>query len=113
MVINAGETVAIFTNVVGGGAGVQACVHCTRATQMPLFYADMQAARFCLCLLAVIVITKPLSVVYESVRSAPPRTHPPTHPLQPIPVLEYQAEMHQMNNESGVTETSNIMRNTK
>lgn len=46
MVINAGETVAIFTNVVGGGAGVQACVRCTRATQMPLFYADMRAFVF-------------------------------------------------------------------
>lgn len=74
---------AIFTYVVGGGAGVQACVHCTRATQMPLFDADMQAARFCLCLLAVIVITKPLSVVYESMRTAPLRPAP-THP-NPFP----------------------------
>lgn len=73
---------------------------------MPLFYADVQAAGFCLCLLAVIVITKPLWVVYESVRSA---LHPPTHSLQPI--LKYQAGMRQMNNE--VTETSDIMRNGK
>lgn len=106
MVINAGETVAIFWMLWEEGPALQTCVRCTRATQMTLFYADAQAAGFCLCMLSVIVITKPLWVVYESVRSA---LHPSTHSLQLI--LKYQAEMRQMNN--GVTETSDIMRNTK
>lgn len=94
MVINAGETVAIFPMLWEEGPAFRLVCVATRATQMPLFYADVQAAGFCLCLPALIVITKPLSVVYESVRSAPAHN-------QAIPTPEYQAEMHQMNNGVG------------